>query len=66
LLFDLNANPERAAFPIANPGMLDPGAETIWQTQKCRTPVIDPVPRCQASVDGQGKLISSRFFLVLS
>jgi hypothetical protein len=29
LFFDLNANPERAAFQIAKPGMLDPKATTL-------------------------------------
>jgi hypothetical protein len=29
LVFDLNANPERAAFQIAKPGMLDPKATIL-------------------------------------
>jgi len=47
LFFDLNANPERAAFQIAEPGMMNPKGDN--------TPSGAPVPVCLDWIEGDGK-----------
>jgi hypothetical protein len=65
LVFDLNANPERAAFQIAKPGMLTHPEATIFD--RCSPERSGPrraVGRKDSS-DHQMKLKGNHLFLVL-
>jgi hypothetical protein len=41
LVFDPNANPDRAAFQIAKPGMMHPEATTLRPAHQVRSPAAD-------------------------
>ena len=49
LAFDLNANPERAAFPIAKPGMMHPEATTLHPTRT----ELDLLQQYSARIDSE-------------
>jgi hypothetical protein len=51
LVFDLNANPERAAFQIAKPGMMDPKATTLLPPH-IQSDFVESQPRDQAVSGG--------------